>query len=61
MHTIKFQFRCLMSSSVCLLYYVIQDFVQKALFFRYRQLEVGGITTYDKGTRDRDTSTVLNH
>ena len=49
LHTTKFHFLGLMCSSICLLYHVIQDFMQKALFFRYRQLKVGGVTMYDKG------------
>ena len=36
-------FFCLMCGLICLLYRVIQDFVQKAEFSRYRQLEVGGV------------------
>ena len=45
-------FICLMFSPICLLNRLIQEFVQKALFSeiqRYRQLEVGGVTTYDNG------------
>ena len=40
---------CLMCSPMYLLYVVVQDFVQKALFSECRQLEVGDVTMYDKG------------
>ena len=40
----------LMCNPMCLLYRVIQDFVQKVLFFRYRQLEVGKVTGSDINT-----------
>ena len=39
----------LMYSAICLLYRVIQDFMQKALFLIYRQLEVDRVALYDKG------------
>ena len=43
----------LLHRPICLYYYVvIQDFMHKALFSKYRQLEVGEVTGRD---------TVLNH
>ena len=41
-------FICLLYSPICLLYCVIQDFVQEAFFSEIQALEVGGVTMYDK-------------
>ena len=45
----SFNFISQMYSPIYLLYRVIQDFVQKALFSEIRQLQVGWVTMYDKG------------
>ena len=40
-HTAKFNFFCLMCSPVCLLYLVMQDFKQQALFSEIQEIRWG--------------------
>ena len=57
LQTSKFHFCCCVAQYVyCIM--LFRTLCRKPYFLRYRQLEVGGVTLYDKGERQK---TVLNH